>query len=259
MVKLPDVPQFPAELKEFVSLGNIETEGEESIEIKSPNAALTAFDPICDGCEGTTHIRPAAGKPMCITDKQKQVHCLINNINLQGSENLLIQTDQGGRPVFIYLKGNLITNSNSHMINHDGDANDLIISGTSTGCVANTTQTIQLTGSNTLKSFIFAPCASLQISAPPDVENTAECANRDEQFIAFDNQSDRNHDGACKSGDLDGAAWIGEWVSDPLNSSGELTVPSNLSEQLVERLGPSFSVGPSDYVAVGTIDWTTSR
>ena len=75
MVKLPDVPQFPAELKEFVSLGNIETEGEESIEIKSPNAALTAFDPICDGCEGTTHIRPAAGKPMCITDKQKQVHC----------------------------------------------------------------------------------------------------------------------------------------------------------------------------------------
>ena len=90
------------------------------IEIKSPNAALTAFDPICDGCEGTTHIRPAAGKPMCITDKQKQVHCLINNINLQGSENLSIQTDQGGRPVFIYLKGNLITNSNSHMINHDG-------------------------------------------------------------------------------------------------------------------------------------------
>ena len=259
MVKLPDVPQFPAELREFVSLGNIETEGEESVEIKSPNAALTAFDPICDGCEGTTHIRPAAGKPMCITDKQKQVHCLINNINLQGSENLSIQTDQGGRPVFIYLKGNLTTNSNSHMINQDGNANDLIISGTSTGCIANTTQTIQLTGSNTLKAFIFAPCASLKINAAPNLENTAECSTREDQFVVFDNQSDRDHDGECKSGDLDGAAWIGEWVSDPLNSSGELTVPSNLSEQLVERLGPSFSVGPSDYVAVGTIDWTTSR
>ena len=259
IVKLPDVPEFPAELREFVSLGNIAIDGQEAVEIKSPNAALTAFDPICNGCEGTTHIRPAAGKPMCITDKKKHVHCLINDINLRGSKNLSIHTDQGRRPVFIYLRGNLIASPNSHIINQDGNANDLIISGASVGCIGNTTQTIRLSGSNSLKAFIFAPCASLQISAPPNLQNTAECSNRQEQFIEFDNQSEGDLDGECKLGDLDGAAWIGEWISDPLNSSGELTVPNNLSEQLVKRLGPSFSVGPTDYVAIGTINWKTSR
>ena len=105
-IKLPKLPKFPSNLKQFVSVGNLTPTGEEAISIESPNTALTAFDPLCNGFDGINHIRPVEGKPMCTTDEQKHVHCLINTIDIQSTNNITINSSNGERPVHIYLEGN---------------------------------------------------------------------------------------------------------------------------------------------------------
>lgn len=258
-VILPDVPTFPSELKESVSMGDITPQGDESIKIESPDAPLTAFDPLCEGCEGTSHIRPEGGNPMCVTDIKKRVHCLINNISLQGTGNVTINTAGGNRPVFIYLKGDLNTTKNANIINQDGESSDLVIIGDSARCEVNTNQDISLSGAQTLKSFIYAPCASVTIVNSPNNNNNAQCLNNLQRNAEFDNQSEGETPRVCSQGDLDGAAWVGDWDSDAANTSAEITVPSSLSNQLINQFGPNFTAGPRDFVAVGTVNWEISR
>ena len=257
-VILPDVPTFPSELKGAVSMGDITPQGNEAIRIESPDEPLTAFDPLCDGCEGTSHIRPEEGNPMCVTDMNKRVHCLINSINLQGNKNVTINTANGNRPVFIYLKRDLRTSSNSNLINQDGESADVVIIG-DTSCQITTDQNITLSGAHTLKSFIYAPCASLTVRNSPDNHNNASCLNDAQRASNFDNQSEAMASRLCNQGDLDGAAWVGNWDSDVVNHSAEITVPSSLSTQLINQFGSSFTAGPSDFVAVGTTNWEKSR
>ena len=251
------MPTFPSELKEAVSIGDITPQGNESIRIESPDAPLTAFDPLCEGCEGTSHIRPAEGNPMCVTDVKKRAHCLINNINLEGTENVIIDTAGGNRPVFIYLKGNLSTSNDSNIINQDGESSDFVIIGDAS-CQANPNQIITLSGANTLKSFIYAPCASVTIIKAVN-DNDAQCLSNMRRDINFDNQSEGGEPRVCTQGDLDGAAWVGVWDSDAQHTSAEITVPSGLSTQLINKFGSSFTAGPRDFVAVGTVDWETNR
>ena len=258
-VKLPDTPTFPSELIEAVSMGDLNPQGNESIRIESPDEPLTAFDPLCEGCVGTNHIRPADGNPMCITDAKKRVHCLFKHINLQGNENVIINTAEGRRPVSIYLKGNLSTSNNANLINQDGESADLVIIGDSASCRISTNQNISLSGAHTLKAFIYAPCASVSIINSPDSRNDAQCVNNMQMPADFDNQSDGAASRACTQGDLDGAAWVGKWESDAENSFAEITIPSNFSTQLTNRFGTNFTAGPSDFVAVGTNKWETSR
>mgnify|MGYP001186554637 CR=1 FL=1 len=257
-VILPDVPTFPSELKQAVSMGDITPQANESVRIESPDEPLTAFDPLCEGCEGRSHIRPAEGKPMCVTDMKKRVHCLFNNISLQGTENVIIDTAGGNRPVFIYLKGNLSTSNHANLINQDGESSDLVVIG-DTSCQVNTNQNITLSGANTLKGFIYAPCASVTIINNPNDNNNAECLINMRRAADFDNQSEEQVSRDCLKGDLDGAAWVGNWNSDVENASAEITVPSSLSTQLTNQFGSSFTAGPSDFVAVGTIDWEITR
>ena len=258
-VKLPDTPKFPSELKEAVSIGDLNPQGGELIRIESPDEPLTAFDPLCEGCVGTNHIRPANGNPMCTTDAKKRVHCLFNHINLQGNQNVIINTAEGMRPVSIYLKGNLSTSDNANLINQDGESADLVIIGNSASCRITTNQNINLSGAHTLKAFIYAPCASVMIINSPDNLNNAQCLNNMQMPAGFDNQSEAASPRTCTQGDLDGAAWVGEWKSDAENTSAEITVPSNIGTQLTNRFGANFTAGPSDFVAVGTIEWETTR
>ena len=258
-VILPDVPTFPPELKQAVSVGDITPQGNEAIRIESPDEPLTAFDPLCDGCEGTSHIRPEGGNPMCATDIKKRVHCLLNDINLQGTENVIINTANGNRPVFIYLQGDLSTSTEANLINQDGNSSDLVIIGDSARCQLRTNQNITLSGAHTLKSFIYAPCASVTIVNSDDMNNNAQCANNIQMEANFDNQSEAEESRVCTQGDLDGAAWVGDWDSDAEHASAEITVPSSLSTQLIDEFGSDFTAGPTDFVAVGTIDWETSR
>ena len=258
-IKLPKLPKFPSNLKQFVSVGNLTPTGEEAISIDSPNTPLTAFDPLCDGCDGVNHIRPAEGKPMCTTDDQKHVHCLINTIDIQSTNNITINSGNGERPVHIYLEGNLLVNSTASLHNADGDINDLVILGKSQNCSNGNNQSIQLNGSSSFKGFIYAPCADLTITTPAGELNSAECLNTNEQLIIFDNEIIQNQLDQCKKGDLEGAAWIGNWISDVGNNSAEITIPANLSELLIERFGPDFTAGRSDFVAVGVTNWSTSQ
>ncbi len=258
-VILPDVPTFPSELLEAVSIGDITPQGDESIRIESPNEPFKAFDPLCIGCEGTSHIRPEGGDPMCVTDEKMRVHCRFNDINLEGSENVIVNTAGGSRPVFIYLEGDLSTSNNSNLVNQGGKSSDLVIIGNAS-CQVNEDryQNITLSGANTLKSFIYAPCASVTIINSPN-NNNAQCPNDQQRNAEFDNQSEGEEPRVCSQGDLDGAAWVRDWDSDAANTSAEITVPSDLSTQLTDQFGPSFTAGPSDFVAVGTTDWEMSR
>ena len=258
-IKLPKLPKFPSNLKQFVSVGNLTPTGEEAISIESPNTALTAFDPLCNGCDGINHIRPVEGKPMCTTDEQKHVHCLINTIDIQGTSNITVNSSNGERPVHIYLEGDLLINSTGSLRNADGDVNDLVILGKNQNCSNGNNQSIRLNGSSSFKGFIYAPCTDLTITTPAGGLNSAECLNTNEQLIIYDNEITQNQLDQCKKGDLEGAAWIGNWISDAGNDSAEITIPANLSELLIERFGQNFSAGKSDFVAVGVTDWSISR
>ena len=258
IVKLPAVPSFPSDLRDAVSIGDITPEGQEAISIESPDAALTSFDPLCEGCIDKSHIRPEGGNPMCITDQTKTVHCLINNINLQGTEDFTINTAQGNRPVVIYLQGDLTTTETSNLTNQDGESVDLAIIGGKQGCGLFPNQNINLSAANTLKGFFYAPCAAMTI-ADAEQQNNASCISSDEVIIGFDNQSINNSPESCSQGDLDGAAWVGSWRSDIQNTSAEITVPNNLNTQLLRSFGTNFAVGPIDFVLVGTTDWSISN
>ena len=258
-IKLPKLPKFPSNLKQYVSLGNLTPTGDEAISIESPDTPLTAFDPLCNECDGINHIRPAEGKPMCTTDDQKHVHCLINTIDIQSTNNITINSGNGERPVHIYLEGDLLVNSTASLHNADGDINDLLILGKSQNCSNGNNQSIQLNGSSSFKGFIYAPCADLTITTPAGELNSAECLNTNEQLIVFDNDLIQNQLHQCKKGDLEGAAWIGNWIPDVGNNSAEITIPANLSELLIERFGPDFTAGKSDFVAVGVTNWSTSQ
>ena len=99
----------------------------------------------------------------------------------------------------------------------------------------------------------------MTITTPVGGLNSAECLNTNEQLIIYDNEITQNQLDQCKKGDLEGAAWIGNWISDAGNDSAEITIPANLSELLIERFGQDFSAGKSDFVAVGVTDWSISR
>ena len=258
VVKLPAVPSFPSDLRDAVSIGDITPEGQEAISIESPDAALTSFDPLCEGCIDKSHIRSEGGNPMCITDQAKTVHCLINNINLQGTEDFTINTAQGNRPVLIYLQGDLTTTETSNLTNQDGESVDLAIIGGQQGCGLFPNQSINLSAANTLKGFFYAPCAAMTIT-DAEQNNDAFCISSDEVIIGFDNQSINNSPEACSQGDLDGAAWVGSWRSNIQNSSAEITVPTNLNAQLFRNFGTNFAVSPIDFVLVGTTDWSISN
>ena len=258
IVKMPAIPSFPSDLRDAVTIGDITPEGQEAVSIESPDAALTAFDPLCEGCIDKSHIRSEGGNPMCITDQAKTVHCLINNINLQGTEDFTINTAQGNRPVLIYLQGDLTTTETSNLTNQDGESVDLAIIGGQQGCGLFPNQSINLSAANTLKGFFYAPCAAMTITGA-EQNNDAFCISSDEVIIGFDNQSINNSPEACSQGDLDGAAWVGSWRSNIQNSSAEITVPTNLNAQLFRNFGTNFAVSPIDFVLVGTTDWSISN
>ena len=258
IVKLPSIPSFPSDLRDAVTIGDITPEGQEAISIESPDAALTAFDPLCEGCIDKSHIRSEGGNPMCITDQAKTAHCLISNINLQGTEDLTIDTAQGNRPVVIYLEGDLTTTETSNLTNQDGESVDLAIIGGQQGCGLFLNQSINISSANTLKGFIYAPCAAMTIT-DAEQNNDASCISSDQVIIDFDNQSINNSPEACSQGDLDGAAWVGSWRSNIQNSSAEITVPTNLNAQLLRSFGTNFAVSPIDFVLVGTTDWSISN
>ena len=258
IVKMPAIPSFPSDLRDAVTIGDITPEGQEAVSIESPDAALTTFDPLCEGCIDKSHIRSEGGNPMCITDQAKTVHCLINNINLQGTEDFTINTAQGNRPVLIYLQGDLTTTETSNLTNQDGESVDLAIIGDQQGCGLLPSQNINLSAANTLKGFFYAPCAAMTIT-DAEQNNNASCISSDEVIIGFDNQPINNPPEACSQGDLDGAAWVGSWRSDIQNASAEITVPNNLNTQLLRRFGTNFAVGPIDFVLVGTTDWSISN
>ena len=249
-LQLPPVPIFPEHLRSSVSAGTIESVDQEKIQIAPPDAVHTAFDPICTDCIERSFIR-TGDRPMCVTDGDKIAHCLINEINLEGEENLLIDTKNGAQPVRIYLHGDLTASGQSDIVNNGGPT-DLAIFSTRTNCSAISNQQLTLSDRTTTRAFIFAPCATVGIKGGA-TDAICQPSNR-RAAISFDNQTKNEPLLPCKEGDFEGAIWVGTWNGEEGNNA-EITVPSDMADKLINAFGKEFSIGASDFVGIGVTDW----
>ena len=249
-LQLPPVPIFPEHLRSSVSAGTIESVDQEKIQIAPPDAVHTAFDPICTDCIDRSFIR-TGDRPMCVTDGDKIAHCLINEINLEGEENLLIDTKNGAQPVRIYLHGDLTASGQSDIVNNGGPT-DLAIFSTRTNCSAISNQQLTLSDRTTTRAFIFAPCATVGIKGGA-TDATCQAPNGG-AAISFDNQTKSDPPLPCQEGDFEGAIWVGAWNGEEGNNA-EITVPSDMADKLINAFGNEFSIGTSDFVGIGVTDW----
>ena len=249
-LQLPPVPIFPEHLRSSVSAGTIESVDQEKIQIAPPDAVHTAFDPICTDCIDRSFIR-TGDRPMCVTDGDKIAHCLINEIKLEGEENLLIDTKNGAQPVRIYLHGDLTASGQSDIVNN-GDPTDLAIFSTRTNCSAISNQQLTLSDRTTTRAFIFAPCATVGIKGGA-TDAICQPSNR-RAPISFDNRTKNEPLLPCKEGDFEGAIWVGTWNGEEGNNA-EITVPSDMADKLINAFGNEFSIGASDFVGIGVTDW----
>ena len=249
-LQLPPVPIFPEHLRSSISAGTIESIDQEKIKIAPPDAVHTAFDPICTDCIDRSFIR-TGDRPMCVTDGDKIAHCLINEINLEGEENLLIDTKNGAQPVRIYLHGDLTTSGQSDSVNNGGPT-DLAIFSTRTNCPAISNQQLTLSDQTTTRAFIYAPCATVGIKGGA-TDAICQPSNR-RAPISFDNRTKNEPLLPCKEGDFEGAIWVGTWDGEEGNNA-EITVPSDMADKLINAFGNEFSIGASDFVGIGVTDW----
>ena len=249
-LQLPPVPIFPEHLRSSVSAGTIEPIGQEKVAIAPPDAAYTSFDPICTDCIDRSIIR-TGDRPMCVTDGDKISHCLINEINLRGQENLLIDTKDGAQPVRIYLQGDLTASNQSDIVNN-GAPTDLAIFSTRTNCPIISNQQFTLSDRTTTRAFIFAPCATVGIKGGA---TDAICQpSNGRAAISFDNRTKNEPPLPCQEGDFEGAIWVGAWNGEEGNNA-EITVPSDMADKLINAFGNEFSIGASDFVGIGVTDW----
>ena len=249
-LQLPPVPIFPAYLRSSISAGTIAPTGRQIIKIEPPPEANQAFDPKCTDCRDRSFIR-TGDRPMCATDTNKVAHCLIEEIDLKGTQNLVIDTKNGEQPVRLYLNGNLNAGGQSDIVSNGGST-DLAIFSTQTNCPALSNQTITLSGNATTRAFIYAPCAEVGIKGGATAA-TCQPPNGG-AALSFDNQTKNEPPRPCQGGDFEGAIWAGKWDGSAGNRA-EITVPADMADKLINAFGNEFSIGASDFVGIGVPDW----
>ena len=263
-ITLPPVPTFPSRLRSAVEPGKLHTkQGTISINPPSGGAGNQAFHPEFTDNQGNTsdvfntddQINPSK-KPMCVLDHNNEAHCLVDEIELAGNNNLEVNTNGGTTPVRIYLSGDLklAGGSQSELINTGGGSTDLAIFSTQTSCSNNNfSQALSVRGGSSLQTFIYAPCATIEIKGG---SNTASCEDKNGVAGDFDNKTkntETKENRVCTDGDIWGAVWTGKYVANSQNA--EITVPQDMNDQVVSAFGEDFSIGASDFVGVGAPDW----
>ena len=241
-LKLPPVPIFPPSLVSSVRSGTLNAKSGNHITITPPNLTLRQFSPTYPNGSSV----PSSGStPMCVTDNQSPpiAHCLIDAIDLTGNTNIV--TNSSTNQIRLYVNGDIDSKGTGDIIN-TGDSADLAILSTKTSCTSITlgSQTFMFRGGSSNKAFIYAPCAKVGIKGGGGTTSTCPNSMPSPPSVV------------CTGGDIDGAVWTGIW--DGSNSNvAEITVPDNMSEDLIAAFGSGFNVGPSDYV--GVKDWKSFR
>ena len=256
-ITLPPVPTFPTQLRSAVEPGILHTkQGKISIKPPSDGAGNKSFHPQRSDSQGNTSdvfnpdikINPRK-KPMCVLDHNNEAHCLVEEIDLAGNNSLEVNTNAGSTPVRIYLSGNLSYKGQSELINIGGSSTDLAIFSTKTSCSNNNfSQELSVRGGSSLQTFIYAPCATVDIKGG---SNSASCEDKDGVASDFDNKTKTNEDTKnrlCTSGDIWGAVWAGKYTTN--SQVAEITVPKDMNNQVVSAFGEDFSIGASDFVGV---------
>ena len=260
-ITLPPVPTFPSHLRSAVEPGDLHT-NQGTIVINPPSDGIgnQSFHPERTDNQGNTsdvyntdsNENPNT-KPMCVLDHNNAAHCLVDEIDLAGNKNLEVNTNGGTTPVRIYLSEDLKYAGQSELINIGGGSTDLAIFSTETSCTQLSSQHLSVRGGSSLQTFIYAPCATVEIKGG---SNTASCEDSNGNASDFDNKTkatDTNNNRVCTGGDIWGAVWAGKYTA---NAQGaEITVPQDMNDQVVSAFGEDFSIGASDFVGVGALDW----
>ena len=112
-ISMPDVPQFPSDLSDYVTEGSI-----------------TGTSTITASTTTTTSAATSNNGGLCATDSNTPpiTHCLIEDITLNGQKVLSVDTTNG--PVRLYVSGDIDAGGNSGLY-HDGSPARLGIFGKS--------------------------------------------------------------------------------------------------------------------------------
>ena len=184
-------------------------------------------------------------------------HCLVNDIDLQGSKILTVNSANG--PVRIYVTGSKVEASGKTGIFHTWESanhpsqqdpppasrfglfgkpktSDDACEDPESNPLTAPFQQVKLAGTSTAASlFAYFPCGTTGINGGA---SAPVCTD----------------DGECGGGDISGAVWTANWGYSDSNQA-ELTVPGNMADQLRYFFGEKFAISVRRYFAKGVSDW----
>lgn len=230
---------------------------------------------------------PSSGLPL--GDGAPFTYCLVDNIILQNTEQLEVDTTNG--PVKIYTLNDIDVGgqrSISQVVTGtDGEATPfrLGLYGRSVAeCQAervideNFQQEVYLSGVTNVKGkggnkggnveakaanvFVHFPCGKVGINGGAQSTVSDSDCNFDNDAINVDNYTDPVINpsnlppyGDCGGGDVRGVVWAEEWDGSNSNQA-QLVVPTNAPDDGGEYNGEDYSAGVKDFVAIGTSVWS---
>ena len=177
----------------------------------------------------------------CRIDNSGTTHCVVDNIDLSGSNTLTINTTKG--PVRIYVSGQTVDFKGQSGMEHipiDSPSVNLGLFGRAidpTNSISD--QEVILRGRATTNNmWAYFPDGHLGIKGG----------------AADDVQCDEL--GQCTGGDIYGAVWGKKWGLS--NGTGaQINVPDDMGQQLFNTFGPAYGIGMKDYIAIGVSKWSS--
>ena len=168
-------------------------------------------------------------------------HCVVNNIDLSGQTKLTLDTSNG--PVRIYVNGDTVDfrgRSGMEHIPASAPASNFGFFGRPVDPTNKSDdQRVILRGrASTNNMWAFFPDGSLGIKG-----GAGDDVNCDST-------------GECTGGDIYGAVWGKNW-GESNGTGAQISVPSNMGQQLYNNFGVAYGIGMKDYVAIGVSKWSS--
>ncbi len=168
-------------------------------------------------------------------------HCVVNNIDLSGQTKLTLDTSNG--PVRIYVNGDNVDFRGKSGMEHipaSAPASNFGFFGRPVDPTNESDdQRVILRGrASTNNMWAFFPDGSLGIKG-----GAGDDVNCDST-------------GECTGGDIYGAVWGKNW-GESNGTGAQISVPSNMGQQLYNNFGVAYGIGMKDYVAIGVSKWSS--
>jgi hypothetical protein len=168
-------------------------------------------------------------------------HCVVNNIDLSGQTKLTI--DSSNSPVRIYVNGDTVDFRGRSGMEHIPESAPASNFGFFGRPVDPTNefddQRVILRGrASTNNMWAFFPDGSLGIKG--GAGDDVRCDDY----------------GECTGGDIYGAVWGKNW-GESNGTGAQISVPSNMGQQLYNNFGVAYGIGMKDYVAIGVSKWSS--